>query len=247
MKKEWQDILDQIEHLYRESKKQASTLWFRGQRCSLWPVQSSLHRRIEEQFKALGDPSNQADKQQQLREEYKSAFYLFKVEALSLLESGERNDWGILFAMQHHRVPTRLLDWTESFACALFFAQFERQEEEDAAIFVLNADELNRISTGHEGLISIIEYPGAKTNFPIGDWLPTYFWPPDRLPLKTVAILPLRTNPRMVAQRAAFTICGDSFSALEEEYRSCITKILLPRSGLAHSGAVRVGEGSGRS
>jgi hypothetical protein len=193
-------------------------------------VLASLHRRIEDQFKAFGDPSNFADKQKQLREEYKSAFYLFKTDALSLLEPKEWNYWGILFAMQHHRVPTRLLDWTESFACALFFAQFERNEGEDAAVFVLRADELNRVSTGHDGLIPIIEDPAAKTNVPIAEWLPTYLWPVEHPPLKTVAIVPHRTNLRMVAQRATFTICGDSFSPLEEEYSSCITKIRLPSS-----------------
>jgi hypothetical protein len=230
MKRDWHDILDRVELLYREAKKQANTLWFRGQRCAHWPVLSSLHRRIEDQFKAIGDPSNLPDKQKQLREEYKSTFYLFKTDALPLLEPIERNYWGILFAMQHHRVPTRLLDWTESFACALFFAQFERNEGEDAAVFVLNADELNRVSTGREGLIPIIEDPAAKTNAPIAEWLPTYLWPVEHPPLKTVAIVPHRTNPRMMVQRAAFTICGDSFSPMEEEYSSCVAKIHLPSS-----------------
>jgi len=230
MKREWQDILDRVELLYREAKKQATTLWFRGQRCAHWPVLSSLHRRIEDQFKAIGDPCNLADKQEQLREEYRSAFYLFTADAVGMLEPEERNDWGILFAMQHHRVPTRLLDWTESFACALFFAQFERNEGEDASVYLLKADELNRVSTGREGLISIIKDPAAKTNVRIAEWLPTYSWPVGHPPLKTVAIVPHRTNIRMVAQRATFTICGDSFSPLEEDYSSCITKINLPAS-----------------
>lgn len=230
MKKEWQDILDRIEHLHREAKNQANTLWFRGQRCAHWPVQSSLHRLVEDQFKVIGDPSNLAGKQEQIREEYKSRFYLFKADALYLLDPKEWNDWGILFAMQHRWVPTRLLDWTESFVCALFFAQFERNEGEDAAVFVLKADELNRVSTSHHGLISIMEDSAAKTNVPIAEWLPTYFWPVGHAPLKTVAIVPQRTNLRMVAQRASFTICGDSFSPLEEEYSSCITKIQLPAS-----------------
>jgi len=193
-------------------------------------VQSGLHRRIENQFKAIGDPSNLEDKQKQLREEYRSVFYLFTADALSMLEPEERNVWGILFAMQHHRVPTRLLDWTESFACAFFFAQLERDGGEDAAVFVLKTDELNRISTGQEGLISVIEDPAAETNVPIADWLPNYFWPAEHPPLKAVAIVPHRTNPRMMAQRAAFTICGDSVSPMEEEYSSCVVKIHLPSS-----------------
>ena len=76
----------------------------------------------------------------------------------------------------------------------------------------------------------ILEDPAAKTNVPIAEWLPTYFWPGGRSPLQTVAIVPHRTNLRMMAQRATFTICGDSFSPLEEEYSSCIAKINLPSS-----------------
>ena len=34
----------------------------------------------------------------------------------------------------------------------------------------------------------------------------------------------------MLSQRATFTVCGDSFSPLEDEYSSCVTKIVLPVS-----------------
>jgi len=32
----------------------------------------------------------------------------------------------------------------------------------------------------------------------------------------------------MLAQRATFTVCGDSFLPMEDEYSSVITKIVLP-------------------
>jgi len=48
-------------------------------------------------------------------------YYEFKSRAASLLPHPV-DSWDVLFRMQHHGVPTRLLDWSESFAAALFFA-----------------------------------------------------------------------------------------------------------------------------
>src|SRR5271169_1065733 len=107
MRTEWRDILEQVESLYDDSRKEAYTLWFRGQRCAKWPLRSPLHRRVEVQFEAMADPTATAqDKKELLREECKSAFYLFKTDGLQLLEPHERTDWGIVFSMQHHGIPT---------------------------------------------------------------------------------------------------------------------------------------------
>jgi hypothetical protein len=229
MRTELREILERVESLYDDSRKEAYGLWFRGQRSAKWPLRSTLHRRVEIQFEAMGDPTAAPqDRQGLLREEYKSAFYLFKTDGLLLLDPYERTDWGIAFSMQHHGIPTRLLDWTESFACALFFAQADREKDEDAAIFALKADQLNKVSTGREGLISIIEDQGVKTSIELAKWLPAYVPTGTDSPLSTIAVLPPRSNPRMLAQRATFTVCGDSFSPLEDEYSSVITKIVLP-------------------
>jgi hypothetical protein len=231
MKNEWQAILDQVESLYRDARKEAYTLWFRGQRCADWPLVSTLHRRVEAELNAMGETSaSLEDKRLLLREEYKSAFYLFKTDALQLLEPHERTDWGIVFSMQHHGMPTRLLDWTESFICALFFAQADREEGDDAALFALKAEQLNKISTGREGIIWPIEDPAVTTRMDLTKWLPACLSAGADSPLRTIAILPPRSNPRMLSQRATFTVCGDSFSPLEDEYSACVAKIVLPAS-----------------
>ncbi len=50
-------------------------------------------------------------------------------------------DW--LTLMQHHGIPTRLLDWSSSMAVALWFAVYDKHNECDAAVWVLNAARLN--------------------------------------------------------------------------------------------------------
>jgi hypothetical protein len=50
-------------------------------------------------------------------------------------------DW--LTLMQHHGIPTRLLDWSSSMAVALWFAVYDNHSECDAAVWVINAARLN--------------------------------------------------------------------------------------------------------
>src|SRR6185436_8134262 len=52
-------------------------------------------------------------------------------------------DW--LVTMQHYLTPTRLLDWTENLLVALYFAvRNPGDDQEDAAIWILNARRLNK-------------------------------------------------------------------------------------------------------
>jgi FRG domain len=159
-----------------------------------------------------GGQHSHNDEKYWLREEYKTLYRRFISDAWPLLKARERSDWGIAFSMQHYGIPTRLLDWTESFACALFFAQYERQPEDEAAIYVLDPQQLNILSIGAEGLIHLDEGgPGERLN--VRPWHPKYRPPEQDLP--TIAVIPIFTNPRMLAQRSGFTLSGDSFDRLE--------------------------------
>ncbi len=167
-----------------------------------------------------------------LRAEYKTAYRRFKADAWPLLDSRERSEWGIVFTMQHYGLPTRLLDWSESVACAVFFAQWRRNPDREAAIWVLDPQALNHAAVGREGLIALDDdhTPGLFDSQP---YHPKFVAPP--CDLRSVAVSPLFTNPRMTAQRAAFTISGDSSLVLDSEFSGVVQAGRLVKLSLAPS------------
>jgi FRG domain len=69
--------------------------------------------------------------------------------------NSNRNDWDVLFAMQHYGTPARLLDWTEVLGVAVYFATLGVDEANPdggppPCVWVLNPYALNAASVGAE-------------------------------------------------------------------------------------------------
>ncbi len=110
-------------------------LWFRGQPSDEnMPLLPPIFRPS-----VGGDsPSETASVEKVLIEQFQLRQPSIRLECQSLF------DW--LVVMQHHGLPTRLLDWTENILVALFFAVNSRQHSQSPArLYVLGA-----LSLAHE-------------------------------------------------------------------------------------------------
>jgi hypothetical protein len=105
--------------------------WFRGQEKYSWPLLASIFRRNEKGNLLY------ASNESQLVKHFKLHFAVDHGELTTML------DW--LCLMQHHRCPTRLLDWSENILVALYFSVLDDKEtnDEPGSLYVLNSFKLN--------------------------------------------------------------------------------------------------------
>jgi hypothetical protein len=105
-----------------------------------------------------------------------AVFEQFKREALPYLQSRPRDDWEWLALAQHHGVPTRLLDWSESPYVSLFFSVWGNNDD-DCGLYVIDQPK---------------QAPRLGTD-PFKETSVQFFYPGH-------------VTPRLVSQRGLFTI-----------------------------------------
>jgi hypothetical protein len=118
----------------------------------------------------------------------------------------DTDEW--LFLMQHLRVPTRLLDWTEGALIGLYFALQEKRP----VVWMLNPDELNQLSSTEiiiPGAYPLTWFRPKDGIINIGHENIRTAWETDNCGLVLpVAIKPTYIHPRMSAQKSCFTVHG---------------------------------------
>lgn len=204
----WFDLYRHISETI-ETKK-ADILFFRGHSDASWELAPTLAR-----LKAR----NPKDME-------KIVYFDFQTRAGSLLP--ENNScWNNAFAMQHHGLPTRLLDWSENFVTALYFAL--KNVEDECCVWILDPFALNAAAINQETLLRPADLNGSYDDYFISE--------KKQFEAKVVAISPLRHHPRVFQQRAGFTIHDDLNTPLEKLYPDALTRILIPPN--VHDGARR--------
>lgn len=130
----------------------------------------------------------------------------FQQNALQHLTPRPSTEWEWLFLMQHHRAPTRLLDWTESPLAALFFAvdSDSRNNKYDGAVWCLSPTRLNRHANVDYPFE--LEVPAFDHDNVLKSYLPSVVASEKTSDLFPIAAIAPRNSPRMAAQLGVFTV-----------------------------------------
>lgn len=178
--------------------KSRDLIWFRGHAQKDWKLIPSLAR----------NPSH-------LMQETEVIKRFIQLAVPHLTEAPPKTDWEWIFLMQHHRVPTRLLDWSESPLAALWFAVNTKNSIDtkiDGAVWCLDPLALNREARLRGRLET--ELPGFESDKILDNYLP------DRqdqgVGQNPVAASGRRNSRRMAAQLGNFTIFDRSPNSIED-------------------------------
>ena len=167
-------------------------------------------------------------------------FYDFQNRAVKLYER-DHSDWDILFHMQHHGVPTRLLDWTSVLGVAIYFAllDYDDNKNDNPCIWLLNPYALNHATWGYYRLFNtkyLAREEEKNRSYEYGELLLESHPAQEQNKKRVLWDTPLAINDhqrseRMFAQSGWFTIHGNDMRPIEETFKNrddIIRKIEIP-------------------
>lgn len=183
----WKAILDRVDDFMADT----DCIWFRGHSNQFYPLKSGLFRldflEIEEYINF----------EKKIYTYYKDMGYLLHDHAGS---------WQLLYSLQHHGGKTRLLDWTESLAVAVYFA-LRSWKSGSACIWLLKPKELNFLAMGKRQIISPVQQ----------DWPQSEEYSMGKNQ-HSIAIYPIKNTVRSTMQQGVFTVQGNVMTTLDKEF-----------------------------
>ncbi len=177
--------------------------WYRGCGKASYELVPTLYR--HPQKRSIGE---RLQLESDLLSWFKDRSVLYQIRQLA-------GDWEYLFFMQHFRVPTRLLDWTENPFIALYFALTAERSPcaKTAAVWVLEPETWNQTALETLGYGPRIPYSG---DVELQSHKPRC--PEEYLRPSPVAMFGMYSSVRMAAQRGTFVIFGKKMGPMEEIY-----------------------------
>lgn len=146
----------------------------------------------------------------------------FEIQGRHLFPPSVSKGWDTCTLMQHHGLPSRLLDWTETFGVALHFAV--REATDDAAIWILNPFKLNKLAMSLELFRVLDDYPPGYFDYFLRRESQDF----GKFPGPIVAAYHVGLVSRLRAQRGVFTVHADLTKPLEILFPEAVRRFVVP-------------------
>jgi hypothetical protein len=222
------EIVNLVDSLQRDKE---TSLWFRGCSRTDYELLPSLYRH---------PTRNNIDDIARMEKELITRF---RQRSIPFHNRPLTDDWDTLFFMQHHGVPTRLLDWTENPFFGLYFAVMFAPHEftskghlrfsQAAALWILDPATWNQHSLHHQSYEGGVLAPGDDA---LNGYRPTPSF--SGMYNHPVALYGAHNSSRIVAQRGVFTIFGQNTHPMEKVFvkeafpKDSLIKVILSRKAL---------------